>query len=119
VKGSPTVIQVSGLVMRMVGQHLGGEARAHIPRVLRRVMVEPTGHAHDVSRALFADLLAGIRELLGAYSEADLAVIISFLVGTRAVFATQIDAFRSSRTTPPIAPQGARAHRPRPARPAS
>jgi DNA-binding MarR family transcriptional regulator len=91
--------------------------RRYDPADRRRVLVEPTARAADVSRALFADLLAGVRDLLVGYSDDELATIISFISGTRAVFDNQIESLRRGRATELLARTAAPA--PRPPRPTS
>ena len=78
----------------------------------RRVLVEPTRRAAEVSDTLFADLLAGIRELLAGYSDAELGTILSFIRGTRAVFARQIEALRPGQAPALAARPGGRPSRP-------
>jgi DNA-binding MarR family transcriptional regulator len=86
--------------------------RRYHPTDRRRVVVEPTSRAADVSRALFADLIGGVRDLLAGYSDEQLATIISFISGTRAVFANQIGWLRQVQTTELVAGSGARRSRP-------
>jgi DNA-binding MarR family transcriptional regulator len=109
-----TSAAVTTVIDRLAGRDL--VVRRYDPADRRRVLVEPTPRAGELSDELFAELLVGIRQLLTGYSDAELGTILSFLRGTRTVFARHIEALH--RRGAPARLVQSRARPTRPGRPA-
>jgi DNA-binding MarR family transcriptional regulator len=111
-----TSAAVTTVIDRLAGREL--VVRRYDPADRRRVLVEPTPRAADLSDELFAELLASLRELLAGYSDAELTTILSFVRGSRSVFARHIEALHRRGAAAPLVQSGARPARPgRPAGP--
>ena len=97
-----TTAAVTTVMDRLESRNLA--VRVHDPGDRRRVLVEPTQLATQMSDEMFGGLLDGVRRVLTGYSETELDTIVGFLEAVRTVFSNELAALRTRRHVmePPV-----------------